>query len=473
MSESGSGHIENAVPDDVHDHGPVDWLPSADGDDRSTQIDAGPLSIADVEPVDAISAMHEELAQNLREQRRSQELQPGASGEARPTDPVGALATPPASGGTAVNASGEQAQTRGAANFRAWQETRRELEGEDATFVVDFRVDDGSSARLDLMRVKFQELPAAVQAEFEHRKFPDLSALTLSRETVESGETVSLEGSRSDNSAALDLDNQRLLSSRVSNPSAATVASAVKDAEEADARRQDLYERARPYPMQTSSGFGISLGGVARSAQRAVKGAGRVTGQTGRSAVSALATLREGMGVAAGHPRNWLVQRIRTWREARASEALERLAASQTQLENALRVAREHPELRNHFRSWNSPSTAATRRRAVQRFRNAIANGRIGGGAVEQIENLFQQAEVVRTNAVRAVRRVNSTAHGASAVQRGLAAWFRRISEQSGPLTSVAGESLAERLTQMAEAIGRVFEQLADRIARLTSARPT
>jgi hypothetical protein len=240
-----------------------------------------------------------------------------------------------------------------------------------------------------------------------------------------------------------------------------------------DARPQGLVERARPWPMQTSSGFGISLGGLARSAQRAMKGTGHMTGGTGRSATSALTTLREQVGVAAGRPRTWLVQHIRTWREARASEALERLAASQAQFENALRVAREHPELRGHFRSWNSPNTAATRRRAVQRFRNAIVNGRIGAGAVEQIGNLFQQAEVVRTDAIRAVRRVNSTAHSANAVQRGLAAWFKQVGEQSGPLTSVAGESLAERLTQMAEAIGRVFEQLADRIARLTSAHPT
>jgi hypothetical protein len=102
-----------------------------------------------------------------------------------------------------------------------------------------------------------------------------------------------------------------------------------------------------------------------------------------------------------------------------------------------------------------------------------MVNGRLSSGAVKHIENLFQQAEVVRTDAVRAVRRVNGTAHGANAVQRGLATWFRRVGEQAGPLASVHGESLAEKLTQMAEAIGKMFEQLADRIARLTAAHPT
>jgi hypothetical protein len=464
MSEPAPGHGQDVDPDNMHpelgyDDNLVDWLPSVDGDDDPTRIDAEPLS-AEVEPVDVIAAMHDDLAQSRRDLGRARESQSAIGSEDGPSaDQVGGLTAEAVNVGARGNSSGEQFQTRGAANFSAWQETRRQLEGEDATFVIDLRVDNGSSTKLDLMRVKFQDLPAAVQAEFEHRKFPDLSALTLSREAAESIEPVSLEVSKSDNPAARDSANAR-------TPWSA------RDPQEMDARPQGLVERARPWPMQTSSGFGISLGGLARSAQRAMKGTGHLTGGTGRSATSALTALREQVGVTGGRPRTWLVQHIRTWREARATEALERLAVSQAQFENALRVAREHPELRGHFRSWNSPSTAATRRRAVQRFRNAIVNGRISGGAVEHIEDLFQQAEVVRTDAVRAIRRVNSTAHGANAVQRGLAAWFRRVGEQSGPLASVDGESLAERLTQMAEAIGKVFEQLAERIARLTSAHP-
>src|SRR5690242_1690792 len=105
MSEPGSGHRKDVDPDNMrpdfgNDDNHVDWLPSVDGHDDPTRIDAEPLSIADVEPVDAIAAMHADLAQKRRDQGRAQESQPATGSEAGPSaDHVGVLTTEAVNGG--------------------------------------------------------------------------------------------------------------------------------------------------------------------------------------------------------------------------------------------------------------------------------------------------------------------------------------------------------------------------------------
>jgi hypothetical protein len=427
-------------------HEVAHWQPSRWTDEEGTGIKGAPFSVDDREPADSIRASNDELAKVS------------------------------AKDGKVDATSDELMQTRGAANFSVWRQTRRQLDGEGATFVVEVKGRDGNPLRVDLMNIKFSDLPASIRAEFEHRKFPDLTAFTLVRdpnEEIQSGPVEVLESENPASRSDHDVRSRRLPTTPVSNRSGSPDSAVAKDVEDAGATPPYRYERARPSPVQTSPGFGISLGGLVSGARQAMQGVGRASGNAGRSAASTLATLRETLGATSGRQRERFTQRVRKWREARASEALESLAKAQAQFETTLRIVREDPDLRSYFRSWDARSTAPARRRAIQRFREAITARRIGEATVEKIESLFQQAEVVRSNAVRAVRRVNRAAHGADSIQRSLAAWLRRTSKQAGPLTSVAGESLAEKLAQMADAIGKALEKLADRIARLTSARPS
>lgn len=470
------------LPDQVHAadiwsaHEVAHWHTLLGTDEDRPGMSSTPLSIVGPKAVDSISARDDQFAAVPRARRSPQAAQKSRAGEIPPgVDHLGDEARTPAED-VGVDAGSDELQTRGAANFSAWLKTRRQLDGEGATFVVEVRGDDGNLVRVDLMRVAFSDLPASIQAKFEYRKFPDLTAFTLVRETdnkVQSGSVEGLESNTLTSHSDHDVRSQWRHTSSVSNPSGSADSAAAKDAEAAGAVPPDRYERARSWPVQTAPAFGISLGGLLGGARQAMQGVGRAKGGAGRSAASTLATLGETIGATSGRQREQIAQRVRRWREARASEALESLAKTQAQFETALRIVRGNPDLRSYFRSWDARSTALSRRRTMQRFREAIMARRIGEATVEQIDNLFQQAEVVRVNAVRAVRRLDRAAHGAEAVQRSLAAWFRRTSKQAGPLTSVAGESLAERLAQMADAIGKVFEQLADRIARLTSARPT
>ena len=362
------------------------------------------------------------------------------------------------------------AQTRGPANFQAWLETRRKLDGDDAEFVIEYRGDDGQVTQIDLMQMKYEDLPNPIQAQFERRKFPDLNALIRAAPPIRSDQAKS-------SASRMGPDGPKPARDRRSGAAQQEISAEV-EAEDKQARAQDAvdvetYGGARYAPVTGGPGFGISFGGLGRGAQHVARATGRVANETGRAAVNALAGMRDGLGLTSGRQREWIGRHVRSWREERANQALERLARVQAEFDTALRRAHEHPELQKHFRSWNVPRTAATRQRAIKRFHEALVSGNVGEEAVEQIRGLFDRASAVQTEATRAMRRVESAGHNVGDVQRGLAGWLKRMSERAGPLTNLEGESLGETLRQMADVIGRLFEQVVDRIARLTAVRPT
>lgn len=432
----------------------------------------------DVEPIDPIPELEQQLMHALHG-GPSEQLNDGDRPTTRTpveswssaTGPVGSSGEKDMRTAAAPEGlpQGKAQGSRGAANFQAWLETRRKLDGEDAEFVIEYRAPDGQVSQVNLMRLKYQDLPAPVQAAFERRKFPDLSALVnasppIPPRTESPAVRTVLDGQ------GREQDAERRSTPQESNSENPTEDNITRDEDTADA---ETYGRPRYGQIPAGSGLGISFGGLSRGAQRVAQVTGRVANGTGRAAVKALAEMREGLGVTSGKQREWIGQRLRSWREGRANQALEALARMQVEFDTALRSAHEHPELKKHFRSWNVPRTAATRQRAIKRFHEAVTSGSLGQEAAEQIRSLFDRAEVLQAEATRAMRRVESAGHSVDDVQRRFAGWLKRMSERAGPLTNLEGESLGEKLRQMADAISRLFEKVADRIARLTAVRPT
>lgn len=440
----------------------------------------GTLGLIDMEPIDPIPeleqqlmhALHAGTSEQLRDGRSLTAETPLASFSSS-TDPVGSLGDKNIWTSAAPESVPHEhaAQTRGPANFQAWLETRRKLDGDDAEFIIAYHGHDGQVTQIDLMRVRYEDLPNPIQVQFERRKFPDLNALINAAPPIRPVQTKS---------SASKIGPGGPKTARDRGPGAAQPESPAQIAtEDKQTRTQDdavdveTFGGARYAPVAGGAGFGISFGGLGRGAQHVARATGRVANETGRAAVNALAGMREGLGLTSGRQREWIGRHVRSWREERASQALERLARVQAEFDTALRRAHEHPELQKHFRSWNVPRTAATRQRAIKRFHEALASGNVGQEAVQHISGLFDRASAVQTAATRAMRKVEIAGHSVDDVQRGLAGWLKRMSERAGPLTNLKGESLGETLRQMADAIGRLFEQVADRIARMTAVRPT
>jgi len=463
---------------------PAQESPSRGSGERVTGEHVAPTVLAsrgasrtiDVEPIDPIPELEQQLMHALHG-GLSEQLNKGDGLTARTPVESWSSATGP------VSTSGERDERtapeslpqdraqgrRGAANFQAWLETRRKLDGEDAEFVIEYRAPDGKVCQVNLMRLKYEDLPAPIQMAFERRKFPELSALVNASPPIPPrAESPAVRTVLDDQGR--EQDAERRQTPQESNSENPTEDNIRRDEDIADA---ESYGRPRYGQISTGPGLGISFGGLSRGAQRVAQVTGRVANGTGRAAVKALAEMREGLGVTSGKQREWIGQRLSSWREARANQALEVLARKQAEFDSALCLAHEHPELKKHFRSWNVPRTAATRQRAIKRFHEAVTSGTLGQEAIEQIRGLFKRAEVLQAEATRAMRRVEIAGHSVDDVQRGFAGWLKRMSERAGPLTNPEGESLGQKLREMADAISRLFEKVADRIARLTAVRPT
>ncbi len=454
--------------------------------ERVTSAEVAPTVLAsrgasgtiDAEPIDPIPELEQQLMHALHG-GRSEQLSDGDGRTTRApleswNSATGAVSS---SGETNKRTAGapkglpqDKAQGgRGAANFQAWLETRRKLDGEDAEFVIEYRGSDGKVSQVNLMGLKYEDLPAPIQAAFERRKFPDLSALVNASPPIPPRADSPAAGTVLEGQERAQ-DAERRPTPEEGNSETHTEDEITRDEETADA---ETYGHTRYGPIAAGPGFGVSFGGLSRGAQRVAEVTGRVANGTGRAAVKALAEMREGLGVTSGKQREWIGQRLRSWREGRANQALEVLARMQTEFDSALRMAHEHPELKKHFRSWNVPRTAATRQRAIKRFHETVTSGSLGEEAIGQIRSLFERVEILQAEATRAMRRVESAGHSVDDVQRGFASWLKRMSERAGPLTNLEGESLGEKLKQMADVISRLFEKFADRIARLTAVHPT
>jgi hypothetical protein len=364
----------------------------------------------------------------------------------------------------------EVTASRGAANFLAWRETRQQLDGNEAEFVIEYPGDDGSVLKVDLIRAKYEDLPAPIQAEFERHRFPDRDALLNISHGLWARQSKSATDSTSRGEESTSRTPDEPMAQREGASSIASEDVRAKAEDIADMRE---FDGPRYASVQGGTGFGINFGGFGRRLQRASRGTGHVPTESAGAAVNALARMREGLGLDAGKQGGWIRRRVRSWRDDRATQALERLAHHQAEFETALRKAQELPELKKHFRSWNVPRTATTRKRAVAKFHEALVSGNIGAEATSQIADLFERAEGLRVEADRAMQKVASAGHNVEDVQRGLAGWLKRVSERAGPLSNLEGEGLGEKLLQIADRISRLFEQVAERIARLSAVRPT
>lgn len=443
----------------------------------TVHLSRGASRSVDGEPIDPIPELEQQLMHALHGGNSGQLI--GGDKRTAKTTPetwssaTGSTSTSGESGKETAGAKKgppqDEAQgSPGAANFRAWLETRRKLDGEHADFVIEYRAQDGMIAQVNLMRLKYEDLPPLIQAAFERRKFPDLSGLLHASPPVIP---------QADPPEVLaELDGQERAQNAERRPtreeSDAEAHPADDPMRDEEATESVVHGPSRYAPMAAGPGFGVSLGGLSRGAQRVANATGRAANGTGRAAVKALAEMRQGLGVSSGKQREWIGRRIRSWREGRANQALEVLARAQAEFDSALRLAHEHPELKKHFRAWNVPRTAATRQRAIKRFHEAVTSGSLGEEALGKIRNLFDRVEALQVEATRAIRRVESAGHSVDDVQRGFANWLKRMSERAGPLTNLDGESLGEKLKQMADAISRLFDKVADRIARLTTVRP-
>ena len=141
---------------------------------RGTQIappvraSNGTLGLIDMEPIDPIPELERKLMHALHA-GISDQLSDGSNLAAEtPLVSFSSSADPAESLGDKIIRTGaipenlpheRVAQTRGPANFQAWLETRRKLDGDDAEFVIEYRGDDGQVTQIDLMRMKYEDLP--------------------------------------------------------------------------------------------------------------------------------------------------------------------------------------------------------------------------------------------------------------------------------------------------------------------------
>lgn len=399
----------------------------------------GSEEFADLVPVDPIEALEAEL-------RRARGLHAPetAAGE---VDAAHSATKPSA------------APSRGAANFQAWCETRRQLDGAESTFDVEFVSPDGERRVVDLLKLGFDELPPPIRAEFELRKFPDFASLMPSPADAHTTAAKDGAGGAPDAENAVTEGGERRWPAE-RDPQAKTH-SPKSHASTAD---DDTSERPRPGPVPAAlgGGFGIHLGGI-------VDGAGR-------AASSALASLREGVKALAAPARGPMTHGVHRWREHRARTALATLETSMAHVAHALEATRRHAELKDVFRAWEALKTDEGRAKARARFQGRLAASAPGAWSAEAralVATLFSEVAALRAHSDDALKRAHRAGQDVGPLKARLSTWLQNARAQAGPITNAAGESLADTLKVLAEAVRRCLESLTQRIAHFAAPRPT
>lgn len=397
----------------------------------------GSDEFANLTPVDPIEALEAEL------------MQARGAGASVPVPPSGEAGAPPA-------AKTPEALSRGAANFQAWCETRRQLDGMEATFEVEF-VDPGGQRRVvDLLKLSFDELPAPIRAEFELRKFPDFASLVPP--STDAHATTAKDRATEERDAeapAAEGTERRWPAARGARPEK------IAPHADASAADEDKPERMRtsPPPAAVGGGFGINLGGVMEG--------------TGRAAASALTRLRERVKAFADPERDPVMQGVQRWREHRARSALATLEASMARVAATLEAARRHAELKESFRTWEVLKTDEGRAKARARFHERLTAGAWNEEARVLVVNLFADVAALREQSEHALKRVHKAGQDTGPVKERLGTWLQRLRAEAGPITNAAGESLGDTFKALAEAVRQVLESLAQRIAHFAAPRPT
>src|SRR5581483_4292913 len=132
MSEGAPHSKHSVLPDQVHSpsvwdaHEVAHWQPSFGTDEKRVHISDAPPETDELEPVDCSYPKYEEPVDVLltRLQAHPQDVLRATSPD---TDHPG-CPEPARSTDAGMDPNAEPMKTRGAANFSAWQQTRRELD---------------------------------------------------------------------------------------------------------------------------------------------------------------------------------------------------------------------------------------------------------------------------------------------------------------------------------------------------------
>lgn len=394
----------------------------------------GSEEFADLIPVDPIEALETELRQARGPQRHGAAVPADGPDASRPAKMPGA-------------------PSRGAANFQAWCETRRQLDGADATFEVEFLGTDGERRVVDLLKLGFDDLPATIRAEFERRKFPDFTSLVPPATDAQMTPKDRLREEHDAEPSGAERGEHRWPAER--RDRSATHTSQAPRADDDEAERP----RAGPWPTAAGGGLGINFGGVMEGA--------------GRTAASALAKLRKNIRTLADPKSDPVSQGVQRWRERRARTALDALETSMTRIAETLAAVRRHAPLKEAFRTWEALKTDEGRAKARARFREGLLAGAWGEEASTLVETLFADVAALGLQSEDALKRVNKAGQDIGPLRERLGAWIEALRERAGPLTNAAGESLGDTLKALGEAVRHVLERLAQRVAQFAAPRMT
>jgi uncharacterized protein YjbJ (UPF0337 family) len=411
-------------------------------DHSSEEIVAATREPMPLQAIDPIQELEEELARNqigavpVMADELSENFVPSMA-RAQAVSSPSSIVQPPSSTEPAAGLA-----TTAEENFQAW----RAMHGASASMEVEVVGADGRSHTLDLMRVSFDELPEEVKAVFEAGRAPNLERLLVRRSSIGTG--AGADGARRDEDRSPDRQRETSKSAR---------------------RTEDIpsvpHERRR---ATASGGFGVglNLGGLAEGAGRVVEGAGRAIQDAGHAASGALSYLQASMRGLVGKQHDRALQRVRRWREQRAADSLESLQGAMKAFETALESARDRPDLKDAFRSWDSINTAAGRAKAMDRFRELCATGRYCEHVQEVVADLLKRAVSLRTHAGESLERVQAAGQDCEPLKRQLCSWLERMVDRAGPLSSASGESLAGALKELADAVSKMLSGLVQRMAQ-------